>query len=222
MWKYITYSNALAKIAYDKTADYVWYYTNHQNEKNNKIMDNINEYNDVLKIENYQDEKTNHRIYPLISTYDAYNTFFNNPTLIMDNIYLGSAFNAASYDTLKQLDITLIINVAYEIRNYFPDHFKYIKYNLYDDNKQSIDLESAYNDIIYHQKNHQGNILIHCYMGASRSASLVIYYIMKHKKHPDGKYYTFDEALEYTKNKRPTINPTFRFTKDLAKSIMIK
>ena len=34
------------------------------------------------------------------------------------------------------------------------------------------------------------------------------------------KNYTFDEALNFVKQKRPIVNPTFRLTKDLACSIM--
>ncbi len=73
-------------------------------------------------------------------------------------------------------------------------------------------LERTYDDVLQCQEN--GNVLIHCYMGASRSASVVIYYLMR--RHG----YTFDDALEFLRNKRSVVNPTFRLTKDLAESIM--
>lgn len=57
-------------------------------------------------------------------------------------------------------------------------------------------------------------------MGASRSASIVIYYLMKTQKNPDGSCFTFDNAFQYLREKRCTVNPTFRLTKDLASSIM--
>ena len=60
------------------------------------------------------------------------------------------------------------------------------------------------------------NILVHCYMGASRSVTAVAYYLIKQKG------YTVDRAIEFIKEKRPIINPSYRFTKDLAKSQIIK
>ena len=88
--------------------------------------------------------------------------------------------------------------------------------------KDVNDLEKSFNDIQYHQQNTKGNILIHCFMGASRSASIVIYYLMRTQKHEDGKPYTFDDAVSYLRNKRITVNPTFRLTKDLACSMVPK
>lgn len=116
------------------------------------------------------------------------------------------------------------MNITKEISNFFPDDFTYVRYDIYDNNKHSIQqyLEEAYNTIKYHQQNTEGNILVHCHMGASRSASVVIYYLMKTQFHENGDAFSFEDALEFVKNKRPIINPTFRFTKDLAKSIYVK
>lgn len=184
--------------------------------------DSIDNYNQFLRIDKYANEKDSRRILPEVGLYTEFSFFFSSPTPIVDNIYLGSAFNAASYDTLIEYNISVIINVTKEISNYFPDDFNYIKYDLYDNNEHSIleYLNDAYKKIKHHQHNTTGNILVHCYMGRSRSASVVIYYLMRSCYNDKGELYSFDEALEYVKNKRPIVNPTFRFTKDLAKSIM--
>ena len=193
-------------------------------EKMDKIKesDTFDNYNQIIKVEKYSKESEASRILPEVGKWTEYSYFFSEPSHIIDNIYLGSAYNAASYDTLKKLNITTIINVTKEISNYYPDDFDYIKYNLYDNNEHSIleHLDDAYKKIKKHQQNKEGNILVHCYMGRSRSASVVLYYIMRNQVHDNGEPYTFDDALEYTKIKRPIINPTFRFTKDLAKSVM--
>lgn len=227
MWKYINYIHAGAKVIFDKTSDYAMYYAGINNKDDNNDSDNddtIQDYDGVLKIELYQDENNNKRIYPDSSLFQEYSTFLNKPTHIIDNIYLGSAFNAASKDILKELNIKVIINATSEISNYYPDDFTYLRYKLYDNNKHSIKkyLEQSYADIKYHQKNTNGNILIHCFMGASRSASLVLYYLMKNKNHENGIPYNFDDALQFLKSKRIIINPTFRLTKDLASSILPK
>ena len=48
------------------------------------------------------------RVFPYVGLYGEYYTFWNDPTYIIDNIYLGSAFNAASYQTLKKYNIKYI------------------------------------------------------------------------------------------------------------------
>lgn len=224
MWKYVS---ASGRVLSDKTWDYITYYAGYSNtnemEHQNEIDDTIQDYNGILRIELYENENNSLRIYPESTYYNEYSTFYSNPTYIIDNIYLGSAFNAASSEILNELNIKLIINATVEISNYYPEEYQYIRYKLYDNNKQSIKkyLEQAFKDIKdYQNNNNNGNILIHCFMGASRSASIVIYYIMKTLKHEDGKSYSFDDAVKYIREKRIIVNPTFRLTKDLASSII--
>ena len=186
------------------------------------LNDSILDYQDIIDVTKYTDETQNKRILPEISFFSQYSTFLDNPTHIIDNIYLGSAYNAANYDILKEHNITVIFNVTNEIRDYFPDEFTYVRYKLYDNNKERIKshVHDAYEKIKYHQQNTEGNIFIHCYMGKSRSATIVLFYIMKTMKHSDGSAYSFDDALEFLKSKRPIVNPTFRFTKDIAQSVI--
>ena len=228
IWKYFAYINATTKVLYDKTSDYIVHYTNQDSNNITNIADTdtdtMNDYDGIIKIELYENENkgNNTRIYPVSSLYDEYSTFYGGPTHIIDGLYLGSAFNAASYDTLKNLNIKVIINATSEISNYYPDDFIYLRYSLYDNNKTRIInyLENSFNDIQHHQKNTPGNILIHCFMGASRSASIIIYYLMKTQKNKDGTPMNFDDAFKFIRNMRCIVNPTFRLTKDLASSIM--
>lgn len=222
MYNYVNYISAGMKVLYDKTSDYLLYYSgyNTNNNKNNNNSDLLQEYNSLLQTNLYENENISTRLCPKSSYYDTLSSILANPTHIVDNIYLGSAFNAASYNILNDLNIKVIINATSEISEYYPDEFIYLRYKLYDDNKNSIEqyLETAYKNIIYYQNNEEyknKNILIHCFVGASRSATIVIYYLMKSKN------YTFDEALNYVRQKRPIVNPTFRLTKDLAHSIMV-
>jgi len=231
MWKLSNYLTASAKVIYDKTTDNLNYLLNMNQIENDEdnfekleelVKDKLIDYNNYIDVDKYNKEEDNHRIFPPVGLYEAYYIFFSEPTHIIDNIYLGSAFNAADYETLKQLNIKTVFNITKEITNYYPNDFIYIKFDIYDNNKHSIKeyLDKAFESIIHHQTRTEGNILIHCYMGASRSASVVIYYLMKTKKNNNGEYMNFDEALEYLKSKRSIINPTFRFTKDLAKTMI--
>ncbi|AYV77013.1 MAG: dual specificity phosphatase [Barrevirus sp.] len=232
MKRVYNYVSSNTKVFYDKASDYLYQYVKSDNidgdNSDNDLSDNdddtIKDYDGTLTIELYEDEDKSTRIYPCVSLYTEYNSFWSEPTHVIDNIYLGSAYNAASYKTLKNRNIKVIMNATTEISDYYPNDFTYLRYKLYDNNKHSIKkyLEKSYSDIKYHQENTPGNILIHCFMGASRSASIVIYYLMRSQKKEDNTYYTFDDAISFLKDKRIVVNPTFRLTKDLAQSIMIK
>ena len=209
MWGYVEHVTTSSRILYDKTTDMISYYASSKIEEKEEII--------LTNNDESKDKNNNTRIYPLASYCESYKSFSGDPTLIVDNIYLGSAYNAASYSTLKKFDIKVIINATTEISNYYPDDFTYYRYSLYDNNKHSINqyLDESFNVIKHHQDNTPGNILIHCFMGASRSVSIVIHYLMKTMVNKDGSNYTFEEALQYIKNKRPIINPTNKLSDDV-------
>jgi protein-tyrosine phosphatase len=190
------------KVIYDKTYEYVLKY--------------------IIKYFDYDDIQIE-RLYQRHSTYQQVLSFFREPTHIIDNIYLGNARNAASFYDLKEKNIKLIINVTTEISEYYPQNFIYIKYDLYDNNKDSIKnfLKDSYIKIKEFQEiNKNRNILIHCFMGSSRSASILIYYIIKTLKKDNGESYNLDEAIEFIKTKREIINPSKKFIAELKEIIL--
>jgi len=195
--EYINYITSGLRVLIDRTADFVKYYSYSDND----IDDNIQN-NQIIK----------KRIFIPKSKIEQIQTFFSEPTYIIDNIFLGSAFNASNYNSLKQNNIGLIINMTNEISNYYINEFLYKKYGLYDNNKEPIIqyLEKTFEDIIKFQQNYPNkNILIHCFMGASRSASILTYYI--HKKYN----LNIDDSIIFIKNKREIINLTTLFYNQL-------
>lgn len=153
---------------------------------------------------------TNERVFPS-QPFNQYIKFFQPPTQIANRIYLGSAFNAASYYTLKEHNIGLIVNITHEIQNYYPDEFTYSQYKIFDNGTDDITphLIDSYHVIADFIDNTDKNILVHCYMGSSRSAAVVIYYLMKSMA------MTFDKALEHVKSKRSSVNLTKKFATEL-------
>jgi protein-tyrosine phosphatase len=152
---------------------------------------------------------TGDRLFEDSSYYNQYSTFLCKPQNIVDNIYIGSAHNAANFNLLEEHNIKLIINMTNEITNYYPEIYIYKQFGLNDNNKDDIKkyLDTTYETIEEFNKNNteNKNILIHCFMGKSRSASIIIYYIMK-------KYNkTFEEALIEIKSKRGIVNPNLKF-----------
>ena len=155
---------------------------------------------------------TKNRIYgdSNVHTIDKYKTFFSSPTEIIDGIYLGSAYNAANYHQLTNLGIEVIINVTKEISIYFPNFYEYKKIELYDNDDANIEdyLEES---LEYIRKNKGRKIFIHCKMGASRSVSILLYYMIKEHN------MKLDEALQMIKEKRIIINPNNKFISILKK-----
>ena len=133
--------------------------------------------------------------------------FTDNMNYIIDNIYLGDKTAAKNEEFLKEYNISTVINCAEELTSVYKD-IKFMELKLYDTNDQNLfpKFEVAYKYIKLHSKN---NILIHCKMGASRSASLVIFYIMKEKG------WDYDTSYKYTEKRRPVINPKGGFAAQL-------
>jgi len=163
-------------------------------------------YGDNNKVERVFDDKNNsviNHIYKL--TY--------NMTPIIDNIYLGNACDASYYYKLKNSNIESIINVTTEIPNYFKNDFEYFNISINDFNSESFSNEMFNNvlNFIYEKqkKEDSGSILIHCYMGSSRSATIIILYLM------DKYGYTIDNALNFLKEKRDIVNVNTQFIEDL-------
>jgi protein-tyrosine phosphatase len=157
----------------------------------------------------------NDRLFKKIPYLTQLKWFFNEPTYITKNIYLGSSHNAANKKLLDDKNIKYIINVTNEIDNYYPTDITYINYKLNDNNAEHIihHLEDSYKKIKQFQSNNNGNILVHCFMGASRSATIVAYYLIR-----ENNIEPLDAYL-YLKEKRDLVNPTILFYKDLTKSI---
>jgi hypothetical protein len=154
---------------------------------------------------------SNIRLFPMMSYIEQLLWFYGEPTYIKNNIYLGSSFNAANKTMLDKQNIKYIINITAEITNYYPNDITYVNYKMHDNNKESIlnYLEDSYKKIKQFQENNNGNILIHCFMGASRSATLVAYYLMRE--------YNLEPYHIYKllKKRRKLVNPTKLLYNDL-------
>lgn len=102
------------------------------------------------------------------------------------------------------------MNVTREIDNFFPGTFDYLNIRVYDDEK--TDLLKHWDDTfkyITKAKDKGSKVLVHCKMGVSRSASVVIAYAMKAYN------WDFTTALKHVKEKRSCIKPNTSFLTQL-------
>ncbi|KAK4294835.1 hypothetical protein Pmani_032546 [Petrolisthes manimaculis] len=131
-------------------------------------------------------------------------------TQIFPHVYLGSEWNASNLDELQSNGVGYILNVTKEIDNFFPGTFDYLNIRVYDDEKTELlkhwDKTFKY---IAQVKEKDSRVLVHCKMGISRSASVVIAYAMKAFN------MSLDEALAVVKKKRSCIKPNQAFCAQL-------
>ena len=128
---------------------------------------------------------------------------------ILSYLYLGSFGNAANEKELNNRKIKCIINCATECQNCFPEQFNYLKIEGVDDNFPIKSYFSKTNNYIKTAKAEGKNVLVHCFAGVSRSTSIVVAYLMKEMG------YSFKEAYEFVRKRRPQVNINSFFVKQL-------
>jgi protein-tyrosine phosphatase len=134
----------------------------------------------------------------------------NMPIEIIPHLFLGSIGSASNLKQLENFKITHIVCAASGIKNFFPDKFKYLNINLLDSEKEDIKkyFSQSYEFIDKAIKNN-GNVLVHCHAGVSRSSTILIAYIMKSQK------MKLDKILDLMKTKREKVSPNIGFLQQL-------
>lgn len=154
------------------------------------------------------------RIEPTMPWYKQYSYFYYPSHEIIDNLYLGSCFNAYNFYELKNKNIKVVINITDNIDNYHEQNLMltYYKYPIRDNNIDDITnilIETA--KVIELHLSRGESVLVHCYMGASRSASVIIYYLMKKNN------WSYEYAKTFVIIKRPLVNLSNKFDEILKK-----
>lgn len=106
--------------------------------------------------------------------------------------------------------INHILNVTTEIDNFFPDTFRYMNIPVCD--TEDTDILRYFNDsyrFINKARKDGENVLVHCKMGISRSATIVIAYVMKARN------WDLNRSLKHVKERRTCVKPNPNFMKQL-------
>lgn len=130
--------------------------------------------------------------------------------LIEEGLFLGSIGAAHKRDALTASNVTHILTVAESLDPAFPEDFMYKKIGVLDN--PSVNLAQHFDacfDFIDEAKRGGGAVLVHCFAGRSRSATIVVAYLMKKRG------ISLEEALNLVKSKRPQICPNHGFLQQL-------
>ena len=129
-----------------------------------------------------------------------------------NRLYLGSIKDSGyNLEFLTKYKITHIINCAKEIPIIYPKNIKIYHIQLEDDNmKDAKKLIIEGSSILkYLLEDSNKVILVHCFLGISRSVSVIISYLVKYE------YHTVNSAIQFIKEKRSFINPFYGFLKEI-------
>lgn len=124
-------------------------------------------------------------------------------------LYLGDYFAASDKIKLREKGISTVLTVAIGLNIHYTKNIKHHVYPAYDDENYDISRYFADTFKAIEEGLRKGNVLVHCAAGVSRSASIVIAYLMKKNK------WTFKIAYEFVKKKRNVIFPNSGFVKQL-------
>ena len=137
-----------------------------------------------------------------------------NCTKILPYLYLGGYEVTTDKQMMQNtLKITHIVNVTVESECHFEDDFKYAHIKLSDstdrDKANLLNILDEAFACIEDAKGNDGAALVHCQVGMSRSASVVIAYLMYSEK------MSLHAAFVFVKGKRPVTAPNYGFMEQL-------
>ncbi len=137
-----------------------------------------------------------------------------------NSIFISSQIASHDYRLLINNAIKTIVSISDEkkpekiLKRYRENGIAHYSYTIDDEPDQDISsiLEQSYENISDGLT--RGNVLVHCRAGISRSASAVLYYLVKSRNCLD-----LMDAVKYLKRRRPCISPNHGFIKTLVKML---
>ncbi|KAF7697230.1 dual specificity protein phosphatase 10 [Silurus meridionalis] len=127
---------------------------------------------------------------------------------ILPFLFLGNERDAQDLELLLRLNICYVVNVTTHLPLYHLDTglVCYKRLPATDNSKQN--LRQYFEEVFeFIEEAHQSGrgVLIHCQAGVSRSATIVIAYLMKHT------LMTMTDAYKYVRSRRPVVSPNLNF-----------
>ncbi|KAJ8275998.1 hypothetical protein COCON_G00077500 [Conger conger] len=127
---------------------------------------------------------------------------------ILPFLFLGNERDAQDLNLLLQFNIGFVVNVTTHLPLYHLDTglVRYKRLPATDNSRQN--LRQYFEEVFeFIEEAHQTGrgVLVHCQAGVSRSATIVIAYLMKHT------LMTMMDAYKYVRSRRPVVSPNLNF-----------
>jgi len=145
------------------------------------------------------------------SIYKNYNVILESADSTTGVLYLGDMTAAMEKNKLKREGVKTVLTVAVGLRIYYNpisgiQHHVYPAFDI-----ETFDLSKYFENTYEAIENglKKGGVLVHCAAGISRSATIIIAYLMKKNK------WTYQETYNFVKRKRSVISPNSGFVRQL-------
>lgn len=127
---------------------------------------------------------------------------------VIPNLYMGSVYPTLDEELLLKFNIKHILSLGTPIPKF--EGINYQQLSIFDFPEFDIlpHFERAF-AFINSAMELDENVYVHCFGGVSRSATIIIGYLMKQNS------WTYTESYQYLKNLRPCIKPNVGFVRQL-------
>lgn len=129
--------------------------------------------------------------------------------MIIPGLYLSDCDAASDWNRLQKYQVLSVIDLSGEKYWKNVQKVRYLNILIEDVPESNILQYFRITNRFIESGLKRGSVLIHCLMGVSRSATIVIAFIM-HRYH-----WRLAQALEYVRHKRPAVNPNKGFLEQL-------
>lgn len=132
----------------------------------------------------------------------------NEISCVLPNLYLSGKCFADDKAIHDKYNIRSIINVDDRCVNFFENDNEYTYFVIKEIDSPSTDLKKYFQsstEFIQREISLGKSVLVHCGAGVSRSATIVLAYLMGVEK------MSLDDALEFLQDKRSVVQPNIGF-----------
>ena len=145
--------------------------------------------------------------YQNINDIDIIKSSYRPMSQITANIYLGNLFDAQNIQKLLKLGIKKVLSLITDTQLLkYPDEIEHKLIKIEDYPKENI-IQYFYECLLFIDDNKK--VLVHCVAGASRSATIIVAYIMWKNQ------LEYSEAIKLVEQIRPIICPNYGFIRQL-------
>jgi protein-tyrosine phosphatase len=133
------------------------------------------------------------------------------PDQVVDNVYLGSLRTVQNMAAVMQMNVTHVLTCGRNLRTpFFPPPIKQLVLDVDDSEEENMNVHfSRAISFIEESVAQHGTCIVHCFAGVSRSATVVVAYLMKRS------HIRFEQALAFVQEQRPAANPNPNFRRQL-------